>query len=130
MAMAPGDSSRDKLQRVLGPLEADVLEQLWALQEPAPVRDVLAGLNRRRSTPLAYTTVMTVMSRLAEKGLLTRHREGRGYRYAAAAPDAAGLAVRSVVREFGPAAVAHFLDEARSDPELMRRLARLMDKDA
>lgn len=47
---------------------------------------------------------------------LTRHHEGRGYRYAPAAPDAATIAVRNVVRDFGDAAVSGFLDEARADP--------------
>lgn len=90
------------------------------------VREVLEALNHDRARPLAYTTVMTVMSRLAEKGILDRRREGRGYVYEALAQDAAEIAVRNVVRDFGDAALAHFVDEARADPGLMRRLQRLM----
>ena len=45
----------------------------------ARVQEVVDALEPER--PLAYTTVMTVMSRLAEKGLLTRRRDGRAYVY-------------------------------------------------
>ena len=115
-----------ELEKILGPLEAEILETLWQLGRPASVRNVLEALNKGRRPPLAYTTVMTVLSRLAEKGVLTRQQEGRGYIYEAAVSDAAELAVRNVVREFGDAAVAQFVETARADPKLMRRLTRLM----
>ena len=105
------------------------MEILWAAGRGMTVREVLDQANRRRSEPLAYTTVMTVMSRLADKGALARRREGRGYLYEPAAPDAAGLAVRQVVRDFGDSAVAHFVEEAQTDPELRKRLRRLLDKE-
>lgn len=104
------------------------MRAMWAAQQSLTVRELLDGLNRRRSRPLAYTTVMTVMSRLARKGVLHQHREGRSYRYEAAVDDAAGIAVRSVIRDFGDAAVAHFVDEARGNPDLLRRLERLIDQ--
>jgi predicted transcriptional regulator len=113
------------LERVVGPLEAEVVEASVVLG-PATVRQVLEHLNTERRKPLAYTTVMTVMSRLADKGILTRTAQGRGYVYEAASSDAAQIAVRSVVKEYGPAAVAHFVDAARADPKLLRRLERLM----
>ena len=110
----------------LGPLEAEVMGLLWAAKEPLTVRTVLERLNRGRRPPLAYTTVMTVMARLAEKEILRRHRAGRGYAYEAAVPDEAAIAVRDLVRDYGDAAVAQFVDEARADPRLRRRLERLM----
>src|SRR6266480_6866104 len=110
----------------LGPLEAEVMGLLWAAKEPLKVRAVLERLNRGRRPPLAYTTVMTVMARLAEKEILRRHRAGRGYAYEAAVPDEAAIAVHDLVRDFGDAAVAQFVDEARADPRLRRRLERLM----
>lgn len=116
----------NNLEKLVGPLEADVLEVLWGEKRPMAVRQVLEHLNDGRSHPLAYTTVMTVMSRLAEKGILDRQRERRGYIYKPVARDAAEIAVRNVVRDFGDAALAHLVDEARADPELMRRLERLM----
>jgi predicted transcriptional regulator len=117
------------LSKVFGPLEAEVMRVVWKAHAPVSVRDVLAQLNRRRSPLLAYTTVMTVMSRLAGKGVLTREVDGRGYRYAAALPDEAAIAVREVVRDFGEAAIAQFVDEARADPKLLRRLQKLLGDD-
>ncbi|MGH9012450.1 MAG: BlaI/MecI/CopY family transcriptional regulator [Acidimicrobiia bacterium] len=111
---------------LLGPLERDVMGVLWAAGAPLPVRAVLERLNGGRRPPLAYTTVMTVMARLAEKGVLSRHRVGRGYAYEAALPDEAAIAVREVVRDYGETAVAHFVDEARADPKIRRRLERLL----
>ena len=61
----------------LGRLEAEVMAVLWRSDVPLLVRQVVAALNSDRAEPLAYTTVMTVMSRLAGKGLLSRSRAGR-----------------------------------------------------
>lgn len=116
----------DDLEKILGPLEAEVVQAVWAASAPVAVRQVLEKLNRRRSPTLAYTTVMTVMSRLAEKGILRRRAEGRGYLYEAIARDAAEIAVRNVLKEFGDSAVAHFVDEARADPKILRRLERIL----
>ncbi len=109
-----------------GPLEGEAMDVIWGAAAPVAVRQVVEALNEGRKEPLAYTTVMTVMSRLAEKGVLTRNREGRGYLYEATAPDAAGLAVQGVLRTYGDAAVAHFVNEAQGDPEVLRRLRRLL----
>ena len=121
MARGKGDA-----EKLLGPLEAEVMEALWPAAEPLTVRDLLERLNHGRKDPLAYTTVMTVMKRLTDKGALRRERRGRGYAYEATADSAAGLAVNSVVREFGDAALAQFVDQARADPALLRRLERLL----
>lgn len=99
---------------------------MWAHRQPLGVRAVLDRLNEDRRPPLAYTTVMTVMARLAEKGVLRRQLNGKRYVYEAAVPDAAAIAVRTVLRDFGPAAVAQFVGEARADPKLRRRLERLL----
>ena len=110
---------------LLGPLEAEVMAVLWSAGEPLTVRTVLERLNDGRRPPLAYTTVMTVMSRLADKEMLERRSVGRRYVYEPMAEDAAGLAVREVLRDFGELAVARFVDEARADPALRRRLRAL-----
>jgi predicted transcriptional regulator len=117
---------RDELSRVLGPLEAEVMRVMWATEGPRSVRAVLDALNRDREPPLAYTTVMTVMSRLAEKEILRRELDGRGYVYEPAVADAAAIAVRNVVRDFGDAAVVGLVDQARADPKLRERLERLL----
>lgn len=102
------------------------MDVIWGAGRPVSVREVVESLNGHRSESLAYTTVMTVMSRLANKDVLSRRRLGRGYVYEASAPDAAGIAVKDVLRAHGDAAVAHFVDEARTDPALLRRLRRLL----
>ena len=117
----------DDLEKILGPLEAEVLRAMWTYGRPVTVRELLEHVNDGRARPLAYTTVMTVMSRLEAKGVLARERAGRGYLYRALAPDSAAIAVRNVLRDFGDAAVAHFVDEARADPETLRRLRRLLE---
>jgi predicted transcriptional regulator len=113
----------------LGSLEAEVMAVLWQADEPLPVRDVAGALNAGRVAPLAYTTVMTVMSRLAGKGLLARSRSGRRFVYAPAVADTAEIAVRSVLAEFGDAALARFVQRAELDPALAERLRRLMAED-
>jgi predicted transcriptional regulator len=66
------------LRQVLGDLEAEIMECMWDL-DSASVRDVHECLAARRD--IAYTTVMTVMSRLVEKDMLARRQEGRAYIY-------------------------------------------------
>ena len=105
------------------------MEAVWAAARPLAVREVLNVLNDERKQPLAYTTVMTVMSRLAEKGALLRERAGRGFAYQAAAAGPAALAVRTVVRDYGEAAIAEFVNQARADEEIMQRLQRLLDEE-
>ena len=55
------------------------MEHLWASDGPQTVRQVHADLSAHRD--LAYTTVMTVLQRLAKKGLVTQHRSDRAHRY-------------------------------------------------
>jgi predicted transcriptional regulator len=106
------------------------MDSIWSASRPVSVREIVDALNEQRSEPLAYTTVMTVMNRLAAKNVLTRQGERRSYVYEATAPDAAGIAVRDVIRTHGDAALAHFVDEARADPDVMRRLRGLLAEDA
>ena len=63
-------------------LEREVMTKLWDAREPLTVRQVHDLLSRDRD--LAYTTVMTVLDRLAKKGLVVQQRADRAYRYAPA----------------------------------------------
>ncbi|MDN5727448.1 MAG: BlaI/MecI/CopY family transcriptional regulator [Propionibacteriales bacterium] len=60
----------------LGELERAVLDRLWAADRPLSVRDVHTSLAGERD--LAYTTVMTVLDRMAKKGLVQRERAAAG----------------------------------------------------
>jgi predicted transcriptional regulator len=119
-------AQRDDRAGPLGPLESEVMELVWSADGPVTVRALHERLNEGRAQPLAYTTVMTVMSRLAEKEVLARRRDGRGYVYEARAADPAAIAVRSVMRDHGNAAMAHFVEAARADPQALRRLRKLL----
>ncbi len=66
------------LRKALGDLEAEIMEVMWK-KGKACVRDVCSSLEKDRD--IAYTTVMTVMSRLADKGLLAREKENKFYVY-------------------------------------------------
>lgn len=65
-----------------GELERSVMEQLWAAPEPQSVREVHQALTAERD--LAYTTVMTVLDRLAKKTMVARTQAGRAYLYSPA----------------------------------------------
>ncbi|MBC3843665.1 BlaI/MecI/CopY family transcriptional regulator [Streptacidiphilus sp. 4-A2] len=65
--------------RRLGELENEVMTRLWQWNRPVTVREVLEDLVQERE--LAYTTVMTVMDKLFQKGWLRREQDGRAFRY-------------------------------------------------
>ncbi|MEU3874372.1 MULTISPECIES: BlaI/MecI/CopY family transcriptional regulator [Streptomyces] len=73
--------------RRLGELEDAVMTRVWEWNRPVTVREVLEDLQQERS--IAYTTVMTVMDNLYQKGWLRREAEGRAYRYEAVSNRAA-----------------------------------------
>jgi BlaI family penicillinase repressor len=67
-----------KQNQKLTDAELEIMHVVWEL-DTATVREVHERLNQRRA--LAYTTVMTMMNILEEKGHLTRNKQGRAYRY-------------------------------------------------
>src|SRR4051812_30088218 len=81
------------------PLELACLRALWILQEAnvRAVQEIVA-----QSRPLAYTTIMTVLDRLARKGNLTRRKSGRTFLYAPSQTRDAlrKLAVRELVKGY------------------------------
>ncbi len=103
------------------------MRAVWAAEDAVSVREVLDAVNALRTNPLAYTTVMTVMNRLTSKGALARSGRPRRYRYQATGDGEAAIAVGELLRSFGDAAVAEFADQARADPDLMRRLQALLE---
>ncbi|WP_405937435.1 BlaI/MecI/CopY family transcriptional regulator [Streptomyces sp. NBC_00726] len=75
------------MPRQLGELEDAVMTRVWEWNRPVTVREVLEDLQQERS--IAYTTVMTVMDNLHQKGWVRREVEGRAYRYTAVSTRAA-----------------------------------------
>lgn len=72
---------RPGIRKVLGDLEAEVMEQVWAQPagRGATVRDIYEPLSARRH--IAYTTVMNTMARLARKNLLRVEKHDQAYVY-------------------------------------------------
>jgi predicted transcriptional regulator len=119
----------------LGDLEREVMDHLWASEESQTVRQVHEALNARRE--LAYTTVMTVLQRLARKNLVEQIRDDRAHRYAATHGRdqlVAGLMVDALAqaRDSGDrhAALVHFVERVGADEAdaLRRALADLETK--
>lgn len=102
----------------LGPLEQKVMECVWK-KGRVRVREVYACLKKSRRK-VAYTTVMTVMTRLVNKGFLTRRREGKAYIYSPqkskeeTAKNAVKKFLRSFVDVYGKEAITAFTDELRN----------------
>jgi predicted transcriptional regulator len=80
-------------RRAAGELEAAVLAVLQASSQPLSAGDVRDSM----TTDLAYTTVVTILTRLQDKGVLHRHKRGRAFYYAPVA-DQPGLAARKMAR--------------------------------
>jgi predicted transcriptional regulator len=117
-------------------LESEVMDEVWRQQE-ATVRAVMEALNAAADKPRAYTTYMTILSRLDGKGLLQRRREGKTdyYRPAHTREEYAELRaqaeVEALVDQFGDIALSHFARQmAQLDPDRRRALERLVRKRA
>jgi predicted transcriptional regulator len=126
------DTKEKGLKQVLGDLEYEIMEIVWDLKQ-VTVRRVHEKLKTKRD--LAYTTIMTVMSRLTDKGILERIKQGSPYQYQAVLnkDDFINSSVRSVLgnllNDFSSPAINQFvelLDEA--DPEKIEELAQLIEK--
>jgi predicted transcriptional regulator len=122
--------AKGKIPPPLHELETLVMDEVWR-QGQATVRDVLTALNRGRKER-AYTTVMTIMSRLHEKGLLARERRGKSDLYRPIMSrdeylDARAQAeVRALIDEFGDVALAHFARQVdKLDVGRLRELRKL-----
>lgn len=103
----------DELDGLLGPLEQSVMEAVWTLGQ-ATVRDVHRTLVADRE--IAYTTVMTTMTRLATKGLLSRDTTGLAHVYTAEVPreeyarSTVGNVMTWLLRRFPEPAAAYLAD--------------------
>jgi predicted transcriptional regulator len=112
-----------ELTQLLGELELAIMQVVWARGDVA-VRQVYEALQSQRS--IAYTTVMTVMSRLAQKGILATRKQGKAYYYHATVTanelvaQRAQRAVDNVLATFGDAARAHFLRNIEALPPEQR----------
>lgn len=119
--MADGDRAL-----ALGSLQAKIMQVMWDHPDRhMAVREVLESLEG----DLAYTTVMTVMNRLVEKGLLRRRRDGRAWSYRPSGSREAYVAATMMdalsAAKDRKAALLHFL--ADLDPDEAAGLRRSLE---
>ncbi len=112
-------------------LELEILKVLWQI-EPASVRQVRDALANVRD--LAYTTVMTMMSIMADKGYLKREKDGRSYVYEAIYREqkASRNLLQDVVdRVFGGSTTAvmqHLLETSEIDDDELKQIRSLINR--
>jgi predicted transcriptional regulator len=130
-ALADGAEAID---RVFGSLSGAALRLLWRAGELS-VAEAGEQLRRERGQPLAYTTVLTILGRLHDKGLLERRKVGRHYRYRATMTQAeamehfTGRAVDQLLARYGTLALREFAERLGDlDPRLRSELIELASK--
>ncbi len=115
----------------LGPLEYQLLRLLWKLA-PASAREVLEAYNRKARRPLKYTTVMTLLTRMSEKGVLEADRSRQPFEFRPLVSREQMLAVRVhdfVDRFFEGSAVdlaVRLVQESELSEDSIRRLEQLL----
>ena len=113
-----------------GELEARIMDILWRSEAPMTPRDVHDVLARNHRTRLAYTTVMTILVRLWDKGMLDRQPQGRAFAYSPVSDRETWTAerMRDLLRAAGDGgtALVHFVQsmDAREKQQLRRALER------
>ncbi|MEU0005532.1 BlaI/MecI/CopY family transcriptional regulator [Streptomyces sp. NPDC006314] len=111
-------------RRPAGELEASVLAALWAAGAPRTPGQVRQSLG----ADLARTTVTTILTRLHDKGVVDRRRQGRGYVYLPVrdVPDVHGLTARRMHSELDrdsdrETVLARFVAQLSPDDERVLR---------
>lgn len=122
------------LEQALGTLEARVMEVIWDATEPVAVEDVRSALEQR-GYKSAYTTIMTTMSRLYDKGLLQREQRGRAYYYWPAlsrselSRNLSRRVIDGLLANFAEPAISYFVEAVGDEyPEQLDLLARVVDE--
>lgn len=120
------------ISKVLGELESEIMEIIWQRQHPLSVAEVVKVISDKRK--IAYTTVMTIMGRLVEKGLLTRNLSGSSYLYHPKVNREKFVArtvhniFTSTISTLGQEAVTYFVKEIRKmSPKKRKDLLKMLD---
>ncbi|MEK5641817.1 transcriptional regulator [Paenibacillus rhizosphaerae] len=117
------------LERFFGPLEAKVMDVIWSRLEAVTIKQVNAKISEDK--PMSFNTIMTVMNRLVDKGILQKKLQGKSYVYSPVLTKEQFLEEQSkelsydLVKEFGSRAVAHMIDAMEQvDPDLLDQLEK------
>jgi len=112
--------------------ELELMKVVWSREHGATVRDVYETVRARRA--IAYTTVMTTMKTLEQKGYLRATQQDRAYVYRPSRPK--HQVIRGMVREFvdrvfngsSRPLVAHLIEDEQLSESDLREIAQLMGK--
>jgi predicted transcriptional regulator len=123
---------KHSLSEVLGPLEAEIMDVVWD-ENDVTVRDVHRKISKKRQ--IAYTTVMTTLGRLTDKGLLRRVEDQPAHRFSplVTREQYARSTVKSVVdwlvSHFPDPAVSYFVDRVEEEDErVIERLREAIEQ--
>lgn len=120
--------------QILGKLEKEIMEFLWDTDSPETVRDVVDTIRKRRK--VAYTTIMTIMNRLVDKGVLIRKLSGSSYLYQPKVSRdrfvarAAHRIFATAVSNLGEEVASYFLKEIKKlNPKKRQELLEILSKE-
>ncbi|MEC0229141.1 BlaI/MecI/CopY family transcriptional regulator [Paenibacillus alba] len=115
------------LNRFFGPLEAKIMEILWGTSAEMTIKDVQIKLDQDKA--INFNTVMTVMNRLVDKGILQKKSVIRSFMYRPVVTREQFMETQSkeltfdLIEEFGSLAVTHMVDALdKVDPDLLDKL--------
>jgi predicted transcriptional regulator len=123
--------SRTGAAAVLGPLEGEIMEVVWLGSRPLAVSDVHNALTGQ-GRAISYSAVKAVLNNLADKGRLTKTREGKATFFAAAKSreafeaDVVSSVVSSLKRNYGAGVIAQLVDELAVDRETLAEFERVI----
>jgi BlaI family transcriptional regulator, penicillinase repressor len=116
----------------LGPLQLAVMEGLW-VRGSATAAEITRELNAGRPRPLSTKTILTCLTRLEEKGLVSHSKDRRAYRFSPtkSADEVSawyvGDRLQAIIDRFGDLAVAVFVKLVGEDPVRYRFLRQLVE---
>jgi predicted transcriptional regulator len=128
------ESKKDRSTTVLGPLETQIMHIVWEMHQAtaSDVHHELQLSRQREKKDIAYTTVMTTMSRLFSKNILTRRKVGMSFVYSPALDQTEFVNVvingvmDSLVGEFGEPVFRYFADYVARNDQLRQELHRVL----
>ncbi len=115
------------------PAELEILKILWEREGPSTVRDVAEVVNQTAEPPRAYTSVMSLLNVMTEKGLLRRAPQGRAFVYEPAASreqtlrSFLGETLKRVYSGSASLLVAHLLDQSQPSGDELDQIRSLLD---
>jgi len=123
--------SKRRAGTVLGPLEDEIMEIVWADGEPVSVATVHRALGRKRKA-LAYSTVKAVLTNLAQKGHLRKRSEGRSNVFSSVKTreefrkGVVEEVIGSLAKDYRNPLMAHFVEQVARDRASLDELERLI----